>query len=249
MTEVAHRNRGRCCGSGCRHCPFSHAGIPLAKRAKRIKQPAWLRQAKVTSKEVDCLFWSGGKDSFLTLRALRKDGRAAVLVTTFDSDTRNIAHQEVGIETVVQQAEALDVGLVGIPLHPGVGYEERVKRGLEVARSGLDGKRVRRVCFGDLHLEHIRDWRERQLTPVVREVLGDDVQLHYPLWHRPYDELMADLVASGVPCSISAVPQLHPDAPLIAVGSPYGPATAEQARRAGWDAFGENGEFHSVVQP
>lgn len=32
-TEVEHRRRGRCCGSGCRHCPFDHGAVPAARRA------------------------------------------------------------------------------------------------------------------------------------------------------------------------------------------------------------------------
>jgi len=27
FTEVAHKKRGKCCGSGCRHCPFNHANV------------------------------------------------------------------------------------------------------------------------------------------------------------------------------------------------------------------------------
>lgn len=27
MTEVAHRLRGRCCGSACRHCPYGWSGV------------------------------------------------------------------------------------------------------------------------------------------------------------------------------------------------------------------------------
>ena len=27
MTEVYHKKRGYCCGSGCRHCPFKHANV------------------------------------------------------------------------------------------------------------------------------------------------------------------------------------------------------------------------------
>jgi hypothetical protein len=44
MTEHAHNSRGKCCGSGCRHCPFAHERVPLARRAALIKQPAWLVQ-------------------------------------------------------------------------------------------------------------------------------------------------------------------------------------------------------------
>ena len=27
MTELAHKKRGKCCGSGCRHCPFNHENV------------------------------------------------------------------------------------------------------------------------------------------------------------------------------------------------------------------------------
>jgi len=27
MTELVHRKRGVCCGSGCRHCPFGHVNV------------------------------------------------------------------------------------------------------------------------------------------------------------------------------------------------------------------------------
>jgi hypothetical protein len=33
MTELCHRDRGTCCGSGCRHCPYDHAKVPPELRA------------------------------------------------------------------------------------------------------------------------------------------------------------------------------------------------------------------------
>ena len=29
FTELAHRVRGSCCGSACRHCPFDHENVPV----------------------------------------------------------------------------------------------------------------------------------------------------------------------------------------------------------------------------
>jgi len=252
MTEVAHKNRGRCCGCGCRHCPYSHAGVPLSERAARIKNAAWLHKATMDAAHADVLFWSGGKDSFLALRTLqRKDtskSRLVVLLTTFDVNSRIIAHQDVSIETVVRQAKALGVSVVGVPLHPGRNYEEQVQAGLEVIRKGLAGIPVQRVCFGDLHLDQIRSWREKMLTPIVHATFGASSELHYPIWLTPYEELMADLVASGVQCRISAVPNKAPKGDLV-VGAVYSPELAKQAKEIGWDSFGENGEFHSVVEP
>lgn len=28
MTEQYHLERGYCCGSGCRHCPYNHINVP-----------------------------------------------------------------------------------------------------------------------------------------------------------------------------------------------------------------------------
>ena len=28
FTELFHRARGTCCGSGCRHCPYDHVNVP-----------------------------------------------------------------------------------------------------------------------------------------------------------------------------------------------------------------------------
>lgn len=32
MTEIAHLQRGNCCGSACRHCPYDHAKVEPARR-------------------------------------------------------------------------------------------------------------------------------------------------------------------------------------------------------------------------
>ncbi len=34
FTELAHRRRGYCCGSACRHCPFEHEAVPENTRAR-----------------------------------------------------------------------------------------------------------------------------------------------------------------------------------------------------------------------
>lgn len=32
FTEAYHRKRGRCCGSGCRHCPYGHEAVRKISR-------------------------------------------------------------------------------------------------------------------------------------------------------------------------------------------------------------------------
>ena len=33
MTEKYHRDRGHCCGNGCRHCPFDFESVPEPRRS------------------------------------------------------------------------------------------------------------------------------------------------------------------------------------------------------------------------
>jgi hypothetical protein len=106
MTKVNHQARGKCCGSGCRHCPFAHVNV--RDKAMRIQNPAVLHKpAAGVASQVIVLMWSGGKDSFLALRAMLKPGgvlhaagpAGVVLLTTFDADTRMVAHQAGAILT------------------------------------------------------------------------------------------------------------------------------------------------------
>lgn len=34
MTEVEHRRRGSCCGTGCRHCPWGHSAVEPGLKAR-----------------------------------------------------------------------------------------------------------------------------------------------------------------------------------------------------------------------
>ena len=36
FTELQHRERGNCCGSACRHCPYGHANVPDKRRTVKI---------------------------------------------------------------------------------------------------------------------------------------------------------------------------------------------------------------------
>jgi len=275
FTEVAHLKRGKCCGSGCRHCPYSHVNVK--DKQSRIQQPAFLYQvpqfmtgytadgslvctspsSKDAKQRVRVLFFSGGKDSFLTLRALVRQqpgpgGTGLVLLTSFDAQSRCIAHQEVSIDDVVRQAEHLQVSLLGVPLHrsSGESYVDRITDALKV----LEDKnlQVTALVFGDLHLEHIKEWRESALSS-----LGYD--LEFPLWKVPYDTLMDDLEASGVPCVVSGT--TCDDVPVgtlfdrkfynsIRTTETHGanPENSGSNTLSRIDAFGERGEFHSLAK-
>jgi len=98
---------------------------------------------------------------------------------------------------------------------------------------------VARVCTGDLHLEHVAAWREERIGPAVR-ALG--ATLHSPLWQAPYESLMRDLEASGTPCRVCAQ-----TGGAVAVGDLFS-AQFVSSLPPGVDAFGENGEFHTLAE-
>ncbi|HSC39952.1 MAG TPA: DUF5522 domain-containing protein [Chitinophagaceae bacterium] len=36
LTEKYHRDRGYCCGNGCRHCPFNYEAVPEPRRQELL---------------------------------------------------------------------------------------------------------------------------------------------------------------------------------------------------------------------
>jgi ATP-binding cassette subfamily B (MDR/TAP) protein 1 len=241
FTALGLEARGECCGAGCRHCPYAHEWVPEVLRGELVQDP-WLHAVPEGDTPVDVLSWSGGKDSFLALVALaRAAEREVVLLTSFDGRTQKVAHQEVSLADIRAQAAALGLGLVGVPLYPERPYAGRIRLAL---RRLAAHRPIARVVFGDLHLRHVRAWREQQLGPAATE-LG--ASLHFPLWDAPYPELEATLWASGAVARVSAVADTRLQT-RVRVGDPLSPAWMD-ALPEGIDRMGENGEFHTLVEP
>ena len=45
FTQLAALERGKCCGSGCRHCPYEHERVP-ERRRRNLKPPIVFKQAQ-----------------------------------------------------------------------------------------------------------------------------------------------------------------------------------------------------------
>ena len=37
LTEKYHKDRGYCCGNGCKHCPFEYESVPEPRRSELLK--------------------------------------------------------------------------------------------------------------------------------------------------------------------------------------------------------------------
>ena len=257
MTRVKHLARGVCCGNGCRHCAYAHENVKDEEKPEKIQVPSVMHVPKegALPTKATALFWSGGKDSLLALRAMLAPrgsshlagARSIVLVTTFDASSRKIPHRDVHCRDVVAQARHLDLALVGVPLHGGGsdwsgygGYVPRLRAAIDAVRAR--GCEITDVACGDLHLARAREWREA----IVGDALG--LEVRFPLWRATYEKLEADLASSGVVVKVTAVRSEAARAAGVRVGATFGEEFCAALRRTKVDARGENGEFHTFAR-
>ncbi|HJQ20934.1 MAG TPA: hypothetical protein VJ867_11340, partial [Gemmatimonadaceae bacterium] len=110
------------------------------------------------------LGWSSGKDSAWALHVLRGDRDVEVvgLLTTLNGSAQRVAMHGVRRELVGRQAAAARLPLTTVDLPWPCSNEqyEELMAGV-VARAKADG--VTHMAFGDLFLEDVRAYRERQL--------------------------------------------------------------------------------------
>ena len=187
----------------------------------------------------DVLFcWSGGKDSAMALHALRAAGerRAAALLTTITDEYDRISMHGVRRVLLERQAESL-----GLPLHPVLIppqcvnpiYEARMKEALleHFARG------VRRVAFGDIFLEDLRIYREKNLAQVEMRAL-------FPIWNRETRELAREFVRLGFRAVTVCV---DPRVLDVSFAGRELDSSFFAGLPTGIDPCGENGEFHTFV--
>lgn len=184
------------------------------------------------------LSWSSGKDSAWTLHLLsrRKDIRIAALVTTFNTATNRVAMHAVRRSLVGAQAERAGLPLwpVELPWPCSNAQYEGIMRAvcLRAAAEGIEA-----VAFGDLFLEDIRAYRERQLE-------GTGLEPLFPVWKIPTDQLAQDMIAAGIKAKITCVDPARLDRSFA--GRDFDLALLESLP-AQIDPCGENGEFHTFV--
>ena len=182
--------------------------------------------------------WSSGKDSAFALHRMRAIGDLEIcaLLVTVNADADRVAMHAVRRQLLEAQASRLGLPLrvVEIPSPcPNDIYEMRMADALVTARAeGID-----HMIFGDLFLEDVRAYRERNLadtgiTPV------------FPLWGEPTDRLAHHMVDAGVRAVLTCVDPAV--LPAEFAGRDYDEALLADLP-AGIDPCGERGEFHTFV--
>src|SRR6202795_2106123 len=135
--------------------------------------------------------WSGGEGSAMALHAVMQDPqvRVVALLTTVTEGYDRISMHGVRRELLRRQAQS-----IGLPLHEVVIppecvntiYEARMEAAL---RSHFENG-VRKVAFGDIFLEDLRAYREKNLARIGMTAL-------FPIWKRGSRELIDSFHAHG----------------------------------------------------
>lgn len=184
------------------------------------------------------LAWSGGKDSAWMLEVLRRNPQIEVagLFTTVNEEIERVAVHAVRTSLLAEQARACGVSLhsVGVPSPcSNDAYERLMAQFVERARA--DG--ITHLAFGDLFLEDIRRYRERQFAL-------SGMTLLFPLWGRSTRALAGEMTAAGLRAWIVCVDSRR--APREWAGRVFDEQFVREVPD-GIDACGENGEFHTFV--
>jgi len=192
----------------------------------------------LTKSEPILFCWSGGKDSAMALHTLLqlKQFRIVALLTTVTEGYDRIAMHGVRHELLQRQAES-----IGLPLHEvfipsqcvNPVYEARMEEALRLFSS----QGVRKVAFGDIFLEDLRAYREKNLARIGMTAL-------FPIWKRDTRELIRHFHQQRFRAVAACIDSKILD-PSFA-----GRELDESFFRdlpLSSDPCGENGEFHTFV--
>ena len=241
LTSKALLKKGKCCGNSCRHCPFGHLNVenPVGEN-RLIKHPVLINWVANTD-ELDIVFWSGGKDSFLTLMHLMEEKRNVILLTSFGALTNRVSIQDIDIKDIAKQADFFKVPLCLVPLYSNTNYKERIEEAFRVIeeKTGLE---IKRLVFGDLHLRDIKKWRVDTWS---------DYEVSTPLFDVSYEALLSKLwkLVEEKQLAISLSTEIKLPHLTLPVGTPFDPYLVHQLELQGVDRMLENGEGHTLVLP
>lgn len=184
------------------------------------------------------LSWSSGKDSAWCLHVLRQHGEYEVvgLLTTFNDAAGRVAMHAVRRELVERQAAAAGLPLWPVPLPwPCSNEEYEAAMAMTCTKAVADG--IECVAFGDLFLEDVRAYREKQMK-------GTGLEPIFPVWGLPTAALAREMIASGLRAKLTCVDTEKLDRSFA--GREFDEALLADLPGE-VDPCGERGEFHSFV--
>ena len=128
--------------------------------------------------------------------------------------------------------------LLFVPLYSNCSYLKELSW-----LTGYSKTNIKRVVFGDLHLENIRSWRENNFRHYVESFGG---KMYFPLWNKSYQYLLASLEESKARAYLSAIVSEKLKT-SYKVGDEFNRKLFNALKDCVY-AFCEEGEFHTLVE-
>ncbi len=182
--------------------------------------------------------WSGGKDSAMALWKLQQDPQYEVkaLMTTITEGYERISMHGVRRTLLQQQAESIGLPLDEV-LIPIKATNEQYEAAMEKQLRKYLKQGIKTFAFGDLFLEDIRAYREKQCARL-------DLTSYFPIWQWDTADLARTFIEEGFKTYLVCVDPKQLDPRFC--GRLYdGGLLAEFPAKV--DPCGEYGEFHTFV--
>lgn len=182
--------------------------------------------------------WSGGKDSALALYYVQheKNYDISVMLTTITTDYNRVSMHGFRTELLESQVETLGYKLEKIMVTKNSSNEE-YENMMKKCLMKYFNMGIRNVIFGDIFLEDVRKYREKNLLKIGMTGV-------FPLWRKDTAELASEFIKLGFKAVVTCV-----DSSLLDdrfVGRNFDEKFLSDLP-SGVDPCGENGEFHTFV--
>ncbi|WP_196893613.1 Dph6-related ATP pyrophosphatase [Aureivirga marina] len=182
--------------------------------------------------------WSSGKDSALALYKLlqNEEYQVDLLLTTVNQDTERVSMHGLRIELLERQLESLKIPSKLIRLSGDVSMESYNKI-MQENTLELKEKGFAIAGFGDIFLEDLKEYREKELEKV-------GIKTVFPIWKENTKDVLKQLFNLGFKAITVCVNGKLLDASYVGriVDEDFINSLPENV-----DPCGENGEFHTFV--
>ncbi len=189
-------------------------------------------------KKKTLLSWSSGKDSAWSLLRLQRDPQIDLrgIFSVMNERHDRVSMHATRRDLLVRQAAAAGLPLRTIALPDPCTMEQcdDIMRQF-VTKCAAEG--IEAMAFGDLFLEDIRSYREKQLQ-------GTGIEPLFPLWGVPTRELAGEMLSGGLKAYISSVDLRK--LPSGMAGRTWSEELVAELPE-GCDPCGENGEMHTIA--
>src|SRR5271169_1077054 len=181
--------------------PISTNSAPCVKSISCIIDPQTMQNASnsLHAPPKAWLAWSSGKDSAWALHTVRQSGdfNVVALLTTVNRTHQRVAMHAVRESLLEMQAAATGLPLVKVPI-PSPCSNEIYEQAMGAAMTRARSEGVMHIVFGDLFLEDIRAYRQKQL-------LGCGMTPVFPLWLQDTRGLAKEMLAGGLSAYLTCI--------------------------------------------